>query len=206
MEFRRHFVEYIHVETLVALRVATKGWNTVADALIDEGVRSGELMVHDGKDIGPEDDETQQEWRTRAIRVIFFLDITKVGGWACYAASNLVVVDIPEGVESVGEHAFHGCLSLTTLSFPRTLTYIGDYAFYRSYSLDNVNLLHTNLQELKYMAFDGCSNLTSMTIPESLQTLGLSVFQHCKKLVPSNVNPNDTKAVVDYLRSNQTQS
>ena len=39
-EFRRYFVEFVHVQTLMALRVATKGWNVAADTLIDEGVRS----------------------------------------------------------------------------------------------------------------------------------------------------------------------
>ena len=32
-EFRRHFVEFVHVQTLMALRVAMKGWNAAVDAL-----------------------------------------------------------------------------------------------------------------------------------------------------------------------------
>ncbi|GMH64260.1 hypothetical protein TrLO_g14592 [Triparma laevis f. longispina] len=50
-EFRRHFVEFVHVQTLMALRCATKAWKAVAEKVIDEGVRSGELTVHGGKDI-----------------------------------------------------------------------------------------------------------------------------------------------------------
>ncbi|GMI18289.1 hypothetical protein TrLO_g2781 [Triparma laevis f. longispina] len=50
-EFRKHFIDLVHVQTLMALRVVTKGFNVAADTLIDEGVRSGDLMVHDGKDI-----------------------------------------------------------------------------------------------------------------------------------------------------------
>ena len=53
-DFRRHFVEFVHVQTLMALRMATKGWNAAADALIDEGVGSGAMIVHDGKDISYE--------------------------------------------------------------------------------------------------------------------------------------------------------
>ena len=49
-EFRRHFIEFVHVQTLMALRVATKGYWDAADLLIDERVRSGELIVHGGKD------------------------------------------------------------------------------------------------------------------------------------------------------------
>ncbi|GMI10404.1 hypothetical protein TrLO_g9897 [Triparma laevis f. longispina] len=51
-EFRRHFVEFLPVDELMALRLATKGWNAAADALIDEvfASASGAMMVHDGKD------------------------------------------------------------------------------------------------------------------------------------------------------------
>ena len=49
-EFKRQFVEFVHVETLMDLRVATKGWNAAADAKIDEVVLSGKLIVHAGKD------------------------------------------------------------------------------------------------------------------------------------------------------------
>ncbi|GMH74417.1 hypothetical protein TL16_g06463 [Triparma laevis f. inornata] len=101
-EFKRHFIEFVHVQTLMALRLATKGWNAAADALIDEGVRSGELMVHDGKDIRYDEAQTRIEGRKLVTRVVFLLNITKVGEYACQYASNLVVVDIPEGVDSIG--------------------------------------------------------------------------------------------------------
>ncbi|GMH89507.1 hypothetical protein TL16_g11479 [Triparma laevis f. inornata] len=50
-EFRRHFIEFVPGDTLMTLRLETKGWKATADAFIDEGVRSGTMIVHDGKDI-----------------------------------------------------------------------------------------------------------------------------------------------------------
>ena len=100
----RHFVEFVHAQTLMAFRVATKGWNAAADALIDKGVASGAMIVHDRKDIGYLT-TFRQERRKLGTRAIFLLNITKVGARACYYAS-LVVVDIPEGVESIGKLAF----------------------------------------------------------------------------------------------------
>ena len=50
-EFRRHFVEFVHVQTLMAFRSTTKAWKAVAEEVIDDRVSSGQLMVHDGKDI-----------------------------------------------------------------------------------------------------------------------------------------------------------
>ncbi|GMH92928.1 hypothetical protein TL16_g12492 [Triparma laevis f. inornata] len=204
-EFRRHFVEFVTGDTLMTLRLATKGWRAAADAFIDEGVKSGAMMVHGGTAISMISD-AREERHKLVTRVIFLLNITKVGDYACFKARNLVVVDIPEGIESIGKLAFHNCSSLTTVSFPTTLTSIDDYAFTRCTSLENVDLLHTNLQEKGNMAFYECSELKSMTIPDSLQTIGTMVFYHCSKLVPSNVDFHDEGAVVAYLRSKQTTS
>ena len=48
-DFKMLLVGFVHVQTLMVLRVTTKAWKRVAYALIDEGVRSRELMVHGGK-------------------------------------------------------------------------------------------------------------------------------------------------------------
>ncbi|GMH77182.1 hypothetical protein TL16_g07322 [Triparma laevis f. inornata] len=209
-EFRRHFVEFVHVQTLMVLRVATKGWKVVADALIDEGVKSGELIVHDGKDISGAGAYARRERRKLVTRVIFLLNITKVGNRACFLAFNLIVVDIPEGIERIGDYAFRRCSILTTVSFPTTLKSIEAIAFQDCSSLDNVDLLHTNLQQLSYCAFYNCKELKSMKIPDSLQTLGQYVFQKCPKLVPSTIKVNSvndvTSEVVSHLRSQQLLS
>ncbi|GMI04327.1 hypothetical protein TrLO_g10861 [Triparma laevis f. longispina] len=207
-EFRRHFVDFVPVNALMTLRLATKGWSTVADTLIDEGVRSGVMMVHGGR---------AKRWKSRlkdmrklVTRVIFLLNITKVGEYACYWAVNLVVVDIPEGIESIGQAAFRCCTSLTTVSFPTTLKSIGLYAFSCCSSLDNVDLLHTNLQEIGELAFSNCSELKSMTIPDSLQTLGADIFNECYEIAPSIINVNfdfasdPTSDIVAHLRSLQS--
>ncbi|GMH67799.1 hypothetical protein TrLO_g14705 [Triparma laevis f. longispina] len=48
-EFNRHFAEFVPGDTLMNLRLETMCWNAAADALIDKGVKSGEIIVHDGK-------------------------------------------------------------------------------------------------------------------------------------------------------------
>ncbi|GMI16881.1 hypothetical protein TrLO_g1710 [Triparma laevis f. longispina] len=210
-EFRRHFVEFVPGDSLMTLRLATKGWKAAADAFIDEGVRSDAIIVHGGNDIinAVALSGARKERKTFVTRVGFLLNITKGGDSACACATNLVDVEIPEGIESIGEYAFYRCTSLTTVSFPSTLTSIGLGAFSRCSSLDNVDLRHTNLQKLSSLAFYECSQLKSMTIPDSLQTLCRIVFGRCFKLVltlvPSNIivssNDDTTSEVVAHLRS-----
>ena len=141
--------------------------------------------------------------------MVFFQNVPRIGDYACYRAVNLVVVDIPGGVERNGQRAFGYCSSLTTVYFPMTLTSIGRFAFDLCSSLENVDLPHKNLQELGLQAFDSCSELKSMMIPDSLQTLGPNVFHRYSKLVPSNIivgdyRNNTTSEVVAFLRSLQS--
>ncbi|GMH77094.1 hypothetical protein TL16_g10069 [Triparma laevis f. inornata] len=53
-DFRRILVPFLPNDTLMTIRLVSKPWSHVADRLIDEGVRKGELIVHDGKDINYE--------------------------------------------------------------------------------------------------------------------------------------------------------
>ena len=74
-DFKRLLVGLVQGDTLMTLRFVTKTWKRVADAFIDEGVKSGAMMVHDGKDIGPFN-SARRERRKLVTRVIFFLNIT----------------------------------------------------------------------------------------------------------------------------------
>ena len=40
-------------------------------------------------------------------QAIFLQNLPRVGDYACYCAINLVVVKIPEGIESIGYAAFY---------------------------------------------------------------------------------------------------
>jgi len=79
-------------------RLVSNPWSRVVGAFIDEGVESGEIIVHGGEYIRMAgggyfwDADELEERRKLATRVIF-LHI-QVGQWAFAYAVNLVVVDI----------------------------------------------------------------------------------------------------------------
>ena len=186
----RHFVRFVTIDMLMRMRLLSAEWLEVVDAFIDGKIESGVMMVVGGNDLSPEEARALEERRALVTQIIFLLNSMKVEDGVCWSAENLVVVEIPEGVESIGEAAFFRCSSLTTLSFPTTLTTVGISAFDCCSSLDNVDLLHTQLQEIGDYAFDSCNELKSMTIPDSLQTLGEYVFLNCSMLVPSRIEVN----------------
>ncbi|GMH93951.1 hypothetical protein TrVE_jg7570 [Triparma verrucosa] len=165
----------------------------------------GEVIVHGGNDISFDEaiSAARKKSMKEVTKVVFLLNITKVGDYACKYASILVVVDIPEGITIIGHHSFACCSSLKDIKFPKSLMSIGDGSFHNCSSLEEVDLVHTNVQELGNLAFAGCKSLRTMKVPDSLQKFGYSVFTHCSKLFPSDINVIDDNAVVAYLRSIQ---
>ncbi|GMH98597.1 hypothetical protein TrVE_jg8461 [Triparma verrucosa] len=213
-DFRRLFIGFVMVDTLAAMRWLDRKWHKVVEKKLTEleDEPYGEIIVHGGNDISDEVAwATAKKERMRQVtKVVFLLNITKVGDRACMYASNLVTVEIPECITIIGSHSFYGCSSLKAIKFPKSLTAIGVRSFDSCFSLEQVNLPHTNVQNLGNYAFFRCTSLREMKVPDSLQELGYSVFWECSKLVPSTIDVDDkindddvTSEVVSYLRSIQ---
>ena len=76
---------------------------------------------------------------------------------AFYKCKNIISVDIPYFVTSIGEKAFYGCDSLTRVGIGDGVTHIGSKAFY------------------------GCG-ITSITIPYNVSSIGERAFSSCVSL------------------------
>ncbi|GMH85504.1 hypothetical protein TrST_g10495 [Triparma strigata] len=209
-DFRRLFVEFVMVDTLVAMRWLDKKWHAVVEKkLIEfEDEPFGEIIVHGGNDISWEvtESDARDEGMKLVTKVVFLLNITKVGDRACKRASILIVVDIPEGITIISDFSFQCCVSLKHISFPKSLTSIGNGSFSNCSSLEEVDLLPTNVKRLGRQAFQFCTSLSEMKVPDSLRKFGSKVFWNCSKLVPSGIDVrgnHDASAVVAYLRSIQ---
>ncbi|GMH99605.1 hypothetical protein TrST_g10790 [Triparma strigata] len=204
-DFRRLFVEFFMVDTLVAMRWLDRKWHKVVEKkLIElENEPYGEIIVHGGNDISYEEADAREESINEVAKIVFLLNITKVGDYVCWFASKLVVVDIPEGISSIGDYSFCGCRSLKEIKFPKSLTSIGRFSFNNCSSLEQVDLVHSNVEELGFSAFGYCTSLREMKIPDLLQNFGDNVFYKCSKLVPYNIWTQNNNAIVTYLRSLQ---
>ena len=71
---------------------------------------------------------------------------------------ELTKLEIPFGVDRIGDYRLSSVLGLTSVSIPSSVTSIGDYVFV------------------------GCSGLTSVTIPSSVTSIGQDAFYNCSGL------------------------
>lgn len=87
------------------------------------------------------------------------LPVTRIEKEAFYN-SKAVILEIPEGIKSIGESAFKSCKNLKTFKIP-----------------DSVE------GEIGKDCFNGCEMLTSVQIGENITSIGTNAFNGCKKLV-----------------------
>ena len=108
-DYRRYLAKYIDPYSMWSLRVVDKAWQIVVDQRIDGLVKGGSLLVHGGNDISDDKANALREKRKNVTDVVFLLNITTIGNFACFYCESLVTVVVPEGIESIGQDAFFGC-------------------------------------------------------------------------------------------------
>lgn len=107
--------------------------------------------------------------------------------------TNLVSVEIPEGVKMIGDCAFSGCKNLSSIAIPNSVVSIGAYAFEECSSIVLIDF-PDGLKEIGEGAFSGCSELATVTIPVGVERIEKLTFKGCSSL--SNVIIPDS---VTYL-------
>ena len=77
--------------------------------------------------------------------------------------SDVVAVDLPEGLVAIDDEAFANCSSLEYVELPSTLAVIGDGAFYRCSSLGSIRI-PAGTEYIGDEVFTGCSSLQSIDV------------------------------------------
>lgn len=93
---------------------------------------------------------------------------------------EILRLDIPASVKSIGAGAFRDCTGLLTVTLPG-VTSIGDSAFSGCTSLYFVDV-GDSLRTLGARAFSGCTSLASLTLPDTLESVGAAAFSGCTAL------------------------
>ncbi len=138
----------------------------------------------------------------------------RIGAHAFYRCDNLLRVDTPLALRTIGQyafawcvrmeqidlgnvneigpHAFAYCFSLCEANFSPLLKHIGNNAFCRCDSLTEITL-PVSLRSLESYAFAGCSSLRRVSLPANASMLGELIFSGCDTLevirIPSSSPP-----------------
>ena len=116
--------------------------------------------------------------------------VDKIGNYSFYKGVNLTSLRLPSSVTEIGESAFEGCSGLTSLTLPSSVTSIGSGAFSGCSGLTSLTL-PSSVTSIGSFAFEGCSGLTSLTLPSSVTSIGAYAFYECFGLtsltLPSSV-------------------
>ena len=103
------------------------------------------------------------------------------GGNIGYHFTEMIEINIPDGVVTIGDDTFFDCTSLSSITIPDSVTSIGSSAFKECSSLSSVTI-PDSVTSIGYSAFQGCTSLSSITIPDRVADIGNLAFAGCTNL------------------------
>lgn len=90
-------------------------------------------------------------------------------------------VQLPEGIQRMGNAMFRGCIRLASIAIPDTVAAIGDNCFASCTALKEVTF-SCPTTSIGVCAFAGCNALEKIELPSLCQSVGSGVFNACKNL------------------------
>lgn len=122
--------------------------------------------------------------------------IESIGSRAFYGCSGLESLVIPDSVTALGVRVFNKCISLKNVTVGTGLTAIGEYMFYNCASLESV-VISDGVTDIGKYAFRGCESLKNITFGRNVATIGDFAFLGCTSL-KSVVLPDSVTDIGNY--------
>ena len=104
-------------------------------------------------------------------------DVTAIGDNA-FRGSEVLRVNIPVSVTSIGSYAFAQCTNMNDIELPGSVTSIGEYAFIGCTGLTMV-AIPSATTVVSAHAFSGCTNLSTLYIQDEVTAIGRGAFYNC---------------------------
>ena len=95
----------------------------------------------------------------------------------CFSECDIALIDIPQGIYTIGKHAFDGNKHMTTVKLPSTTRTISEYAFYGCIALKFIDF-PDGLQTIGESSFRQ-TGVPIINIPTSVTSIGARAFQGC---------------------------
>ncbi|HAE16504.1 MAG TPA: hypothetical protein DCG51_08140, partial [Erysipelotrichaceae bacterium] len=115
------------------------------------------------------------------------MQVTVINSKAFSGCSDLIKVELPEGLTTIYAYAFENCTSLEEIKLPDSITTMGYMVFRNDTALTTVNYpknYTTSINEhgassgQRGSLFSGCTSLETVSIPEGTETIASYVFQN----------------------------
>ncbi len=125
--------------------------------------------------------------------------VKSVGQYAFKDKTQITDVSFPDGLEKIEAHAFERCINITNLILPDSLKVIEDKAFMRCYSLSFI-AFNDNIESIGKESFSFCGKLKVVRFGKGIKSISSSAFNDCDKLAIFDVDEeNDSFLTMDGL-------
>ena len=115
-------------------------------------------------------------------------------------SKDLISIDIPGNITSIGYGAFYECEMLTSVTISNGLNSIRDSAFAFCSSLTSITI-PDSVTSIGAWAFQFCNGLMSVIIGNSVTSIGNGAFYECNQL--KSINYSGTKSQWNDLLNGQ---
>lgn len=122
--------------------------------------------------------------------------IENIGDFAFRQCRSLSSINIPAGVTTLGNSVFSSCASLSRVSLPNSIRAIGENLFYECFALKSI-VLPEGITAIPNGAFNTCRALFSVSIPNGITSIGNYAFNACNSLVEMRI-PDGVTSIGDY--------
>ena len=126
-------------------------------------------------------------------KVLDFSFLTEKG--KNYTINNIVEIDIPQGITTIGTQFGHSLTALKKITIPSSVTSLGGTGFQNASNLQEFVFEHTEKDSLTTLSgwmFSGCSSLKAISFPDCLTTITGegNFFNGCSSLGPVYLSKN----------------
>ncbi len=108
--------------------------------------------------------------------------VRSIGNAAFWDCESLISVNIPEGVDKIGENTFAECGKLENIIIPKSVRSIERRAFFQCDSLKFIEVPE-GVEVIGVNAFLMCDSLITLVLPGSLKSIGNSIIGWGRKPV-----------------------
>jgi len=123
--------------------------------------------------------------------------VTSIGRTTFGNLAKLERVTLGKNVETLGEYCFSTCSSLKEINIPEKTTKIPNDCFRYCESLNSITIPDSVIT-IGNDAFGGCTSLKSVNFGKNIESIGKGAFSNCKKMKGSVVLPQSLKSIGKY--------